>query len=92
LITKLKFVLSIVALLGCLMAAAEVHAHETGLHDVEHTCLSCDFEDVVSHGVAVSFTPPLKLSAHEQSEYLYYSSYFDFNGYKYRIRAPPHIS
>ena len=52
LVNKFKLLLSMVALLGCLLAASQLHAHEAGLHDIDHICLSCDLEDVASHGIA----------------------------------------
>lgn len=51
-IGKFKLLLNMLAMLGCLLAASQLHAHETGLHDVDHACISCDVEDIAAHGAA----------------------------------------
>ncbi len=39
-------------MLGCLLAASQLHAHEFGLHTLNHTCISCDIDDITAHGAA----------------------------------------
>ena len=77
------------AMLGCLLAASQLHAHEAGLHDVDHACISCDLEDIVSHGAVPVSTFALKTDV-QSSDVVFYRSYtftpaFSFSS----IRAPP---
>jgi len=51
---RLKLLPSLLALLGCLLAASQMHVHEAGFYAADHTCISCDLEDIVAHGVAPS--------------------------------------
>ena len=41
-------------MLGCLLAAVQVHAHESGIQDVDHACISCDLEALGAHAAMPS--------------------------------------
>ncbi|MFC1536701.1 hypothetical protein ACFL19_00440 [Pseudomonadota bacterium] len=86
---RVKLLLSTIAMLGCLMAASQLHAHESGLHDIDHACISCDLEDVVSHGAVTSAIFSLEMALQESEDVAYAShactSLLSFSS----IRAPP---
>ncbi|MDT8376284.1 MAG: hypothetical protein RQ867_06020 [Mariprofundaceae bacterium] len=91
-IGKFKLLLNMLAMLGCLLAASQLHAHETGLHDVDHACISCDLEDITAHGVAPTATFALadRTSDVEVCSYTACASvpHLSFTS----IRAPPLLS
>jgi hypothetical protein len=51
---RVQWMLSMLAIVGCLWSVASIHSHDDGLHALESGCISCDFEDVVSHGTVVA--------------------------------------
>jgi thiamine monophosphate kinase len=79
-------------MLGCLLAATQVHAHQSGLHDINHTCISCDLEDIAAHGAAPTATFALAVQASDIEVHLYTScvsaTHLSFSS----IRAPPLFS
>ena len=89
---KLKLLLNMLAMLGCLLAATQVHAHESGLHDVQHSCISCDLEDITAYGAAPAavFVLADRTSDIEVYSYIGCTSapHISFTS----IRAPPHLS
>lgn len=42
------------AIASCLFSAAAIHSHDDGLHALDSHCISCDLEDVTSHGAAIT--------------------------------------
>jgi len=40
----------VLAIVACLYSVGSVHSHEAGLHSLDSACISCDLEDVSSHG------------------------------------------
>jgi len=50
---RLQWTLSMLAIVACLFSVASVHSHESGLHALDSACISCDLEDVTSHGATV---------------------------------------
>ena len=86
---RLKLLPSLLALLGCLLAASQMHVHEAGLYAIDHTCISCDLEDVVAHGAAPSssFVLPQPMADAElvSSRGFFLTSYRTLTS----IRAPP---
>ena len=91
-IGKFKLLMSLFAMLGCLLAASQLHAHEAGLYDVDHACLSCDLEHVVAHGAVPATAPTSSLQMPDTcvgSE----NNYISFAEYAFQqIRAPPTCS
>jgi len=76
-------------MLGCLLAATQLHAHETGLHDIDHGCISCDLEDVLSHGAVPETVFSLKADMHI-AEVAFYAGYNHSARSSFiSIRAPP---
>ena len=79
-------------MLGCLLAASQLHAHESGLHDLNHFCISCGIDDVTAHGAAPATIVLLQNDAFETVLFLYTSSR-SFQTVTFRaIRAPPCLS
>ena len=77
------------AMLGCLLAASQLHAHEAGLHDVDHACIGCDLEDIVSHGAIPASAFALKTDV-QSSDVIVYTGYaFTLPLSFSSIRAPP---
>lgn len=54
---RMQWMLSMLAIVACLLSVASVHSHDSGLHALDSACISCDLEDVTSHGAAVSALP-----------------------------------
>jgi len=50
---RMQWTLSMLAFVGCLWSVASIHSHEAGLHALDSACISCDLEDIVSHGAVV---------------------------------------
>jgi len=59
---RMQWMLSMLAVVACLWSVASIHSHDDGLHALDSACISCDFEDVASHGVAVALCVPPSLS------------------------------
>lgn len=78
------------ALIGCLLAAASsLHAHEQGLYDIDHACISCDLEDMSAHGAlpaAAAVAAPQVLSARTESVCTHIAT---ADPVRLPIRAPP---
>jgi len=53
-IPRMQWMLSMLAIIACLYSVGSVHSHEDGLHALDNVCISCDLEDVSSHGAACS--------------------------------------
>ncbi len=51
---RMQWMLSMVALLLCLWSVASVHSHESGLHTLGDSCISCNLEDVTAHGSGIT--------------------------------------
>jgi len=79
-------------MLSCLIAASQLHAHEAGLHDVEHACISCDLEDIVSHGAVTSSFHFAIVPETETDNAPVSFTRVCGDHYAYAIRAPPALS
>ena len=42
------------AIVGCLYSIASIHHHDDGIHALDNACISCDLEDITTHGGSVS--------------------------------------
>lgn len=51
---RMQWMLSMLAVVACLFSIASIHHHESGFHALDDACISCDLEDVSSHGVVLS--------------------------------------
>jgi hypothetical protein len=51
---RMQWMLSMLAIIGCLWSVAGIHSHDDGLHALESACISCDLEDITSHGAAAA--------------------------------------
>jgi len=51
---RLQWFFAMLAIAGCLFSVATIHSHDDGLHALESHCISCDLEDVTSHGAVVT--------------------------------------
>jgi len=71
------------------LAASQLHAHETGLHDIDHACISCDLEDVFSHGAIPSSPFSLKTQPVESKTAAYTTYTYTISQSFSSIRAPP---
>lgn len=80
------------AVLGCLLAAAQVHAHEAGLYDIQHSCISCDFEDIAAHGAAPVAAFALTPQLPDAELYSFYGFASALCLIHTSIRAPPQLS
>ena len=58
---RMQWMLSMLAVAICLYSVADIHSHDDGLHALDSACISCDLEDVTSHGAAVSAVPTRSL-------------------------------
>lgn len=91
-IAKLKFLLSVFAMLASLLAASQIHAHETGMHDANQSCISCDVEDIAAHGSAPasSLIPQPRIVDNP----LFFSVDYAYTAHAFfgAIRAPPLFS
>ena len=52
--TRMQWILSMLAIVACLFSVGSVHSHDNGLHALDSACISCDLEDLSSHGAAVT--------------------------------------
>ena len=50
---RMQWMLSILAVVACLWSVASIHSHDDGMYALESACISCDLEDIASHGAAV---------------------------------------
>jgi len=89
LIGKFKLLLGMLAMLGCLLAATQLHAHEAGLHDIDHACISCDLEDVLSHGAVPALLFSLNAQPAESVITAYITHAYTVSQSFSSIRAPP---
>ncbi|WP_072659551.1 hypothetical protein [Mariprofundus micogutta] len=90
---RMPWGLSMLALVACLWSAGSIHSHEAGLHSAESACISCDLEDISTHGAALSVSaavtePPFMLEpvAFQPSMFIVKT------GSSLLVRAPPSIS
>lgn len=90
--TKFKLILGMLAMFGCLLAASQLHAHESGIHDQNHTCISCDIDDITAHGAAPANSLLLQKKAIEGVELRYAISVSYQLAVHSAIRAPPYSS
>lgn len=76
-------------MLASLLAASQLHAHETGLHDANDHCISCSFEDISAHGSAPA--NPLVLQSGIVDNPLFFSVDYTYTAHAFfgAIRAPP---
>ena len=81
--------LGLLAMLGCLLAASLLHAHETGLHDIDHTCISCELEEILSHAAVPSSPLALKTQPVESKTAAYTTYTYTISQPFSSIRAPP---
>jgi len=51
---RMQWLFAVLAIAGCLFSASAVHSHEDGLHALGSHCISCDLEDVTSHGATTA--------------------------------------
>jgi len=51
---RMQWMLSMLAVVACLWSVGSVHSHDAGLHSQDSACISCDLEDVTSHGTLFS--------------------------------------
>ena len=88
-ICKFKLLLGLLAISGVLLAASQLHVHETGLHDIDHACISCDLKDLVSHG-AVPVSLFFLNAQQTEGEKTAYTEYYHTVSCSFgSIRAPP---
>lgn len=52
--SNIRFAIALLAMLGAIWAAVDVHQHQPGMHNIK-TCSICSLEDSASHG----FVPQL---------------------------------
>jgi hypothetical protein len=90
---RMQWMLSMLAIVGCLWSVANVHSHDDGLHVLESACISCDLEDIASHGAAVTIalrsTPNLSYIEPVASQTALYVAVARVSA---PIRAPPVFS
>jgi len=55
-VSRMQWMVSMLAIVGCLWSAGTVHNHDGGLYALDSVCISCDLEDLVAHGAAVTTT------------------------------------
>ncbi|NWF38882.1 hypothetical protein F3F96_07005 [Mariprofundus sp. NF] len=58
---RMQWMLSMLAIVVCLFSVGSLHSHESGLHVLDSACISCDLENVTSHGAAISAVPTKSL-------------------------------
>jgi len=58
---RMQWMFSMLAIVACLLSVGSLHSHDSGLHALDSACISCDLEDVTSHGAAVSALPTKSL-------------------------------
>ena len=51
---RVQWMLSMLAIVVCLWSVATLHSHDAGLHALDSACISCDLEDITSHGATVT--------------------------------------
>ena len=91
-IAKLKFLLSVFAMLASLLAASQLHAHETGIHDANHSCISCDVEDIAAHGSAPASPLILQPRIADDQRFISVDYAYTVHAFFGAIRAPPLFS
>ena len=87
---RLQWICSMLAVVGCLYSVASIHNHDDGLHALDSACISCDLEDVASHGAATSlvFAATANL-AHIEPGISQAAAYVAVMRISAFIRAPP---
>jgi len=54
---RMQWTLSMLAIVACLFSVGSIHSHDSGLHSLDSACISCDLEDLSSHGATVAASP-----------------------------------
>lgn len=90
---RMQWMFSMLAIVGCLWSVASIHSHNDGLHALDSACISCDLEDVASHGkaVTVAFSLISNLS-HIEPDAFQTALYAAATRLSGTIRAPPVFS
>ncbi len=92
-VRRMQWMFSMLAIVGCIWSVATVHSHDDGLHALDSACISCDLEDIVSHGaVAVAILRPASNLTHIQPAASQAIGYIAVARVSNSIRAPPVFS
>jgi len=90
---RMQWTLSMLAIVGCLWSVASIHSHDDGLYALDSVCISCDLEDIASHGAVTAIVLRLRSKlSHIQPAVSQAARYIAVARASDSIRAPPVFS